>query len=366
MKRRTITIAARQITGGLVLAALLLRPVPVRATCVGDCDSQGQVTVDEILTLVNMALGTGGSCPGGIPSGTAVNVALIIQAVDNALNGCPTDPTPGANDCCQCPDFCSVPVAGTCGGCTVVVGASCSGGSCTAPTSTPTATPTKTVRPTNTPENQSCFTNNGDGTISDGCTGLVWEKKDQAGGLHQYNTGYTWAGVCTDNGALCQPNAGAAAACAGQTGGAVGCSQCASGTCVVDPSQTGAATTIWDWLNQLNSSVFAGYNDWRIPSVGHDGGRPELETILAAPYPCTGIPYPCVSAPFNTDCAPGCTVANCSCTGPFWYWSATTYVADPFAAWSVAFVDGRVGTYSLKTSGVPGTGDLAVRAVRGG
>src|SRR5262249_607904 len=27
--------------------------------------------------------------------------------------------------CCQCPDFCAAPVAGTCGGCSVVVGAAC-------------------------------------------------------------------------------------------------------------------------------------------------------------------------------------------------------------------------------------------------
>ncbi len=46
------------------------------------------VTVDEILTLVNMALGNGGSCPNGVPAGIDVNVALIVQAVTNALNGC--------------------------------------------------------------------------------------------------------------------------------------------------------------------------------------------------------------------------------------------------------------------------------------
>ena len=25
-------------------------------------------------------------------------------------------------------------------------------------------------------------------------------------------------------------------------------------------------TTVWDWLNQVNASNFAGHNDWRLPS----------------------------------------------------------------------------------------------------
>jgi photosystem II stability/assembly factor-like uncharacterized protein len=58
--------------------------------CIGDCAGDGQVTIDEVLTLVNIALGNAqvSACPHSIPSGAAVNVALIIQAVDNALNGC--------------------------------------------------------------------------------------------------------------------------------------------------------------------------------------------------------------------------------------------------------------------------------------
>jgi hypothetical protein len=40
--------------------------------------------------LVNIALGSAepAACAAGIPSGSQVNVALIIQAVNNALNGC--------------------------------------------------------------------------------------------------------------------------------------------------------------------------------------------------------------------------------------------------------------------------------------
>ncbi len=61
--------------------------------CVGDCNNDGAVTIDELITLVNIALGTAqpSACPHGIPSGAEVDVALIIQAVNAALIGC-TDP----------------------------------------------------------------------------------------------------------------------------------------------------------------------------------------------------------------------------------------------------------------------------------
>ena len=63
---------------------------------VGDCNQDSAVTVAEIITLVNIALGTAlpAVCPHGVPSGAEVNVALIIGAVNNALNGCAGVPPP--------------------------------------------------------------------------------------------------------------------------------------------------------------------------------------------------------------------------------------------------------------------------------
>jgi photosystem II stability/assembly factor-like uncharacterized protein len=54
--------------------------------CVGDCDGSGDVTVDEIIALVNIALGNAqpSACPFGVLS-AAVDVALIVQAVSNAI-----------------------------------------------------------------------------------------------------------------------------------------------------------------------------------------------------------------------------------------------------------------------------------------
>ena len=57
--------------------------------CVGDCGGTATVAINDLITLVNIALGTAqpSTCPHGVPSGTEVTVVLIIQAVNNALNG---------------------------------------------------------------------------------------------------------------------------------------------------------------------------------------------------------------------------------------------------------------------------------------
>ncbi len=57
--------------------------------CVGDCNDDGSVSVAELITLVNIALGNAQqTCVDGVPVGDTVNVSLIVRAVGNALNGC--------------------------------------------------------------------------------------------------------------------------------------------------------------------------------------------------------------------------------------------------------------------------------------
>ncbi len=65
-------------------------PTGKPVSCVGDCDGSGMVTVNELVILVNIDLGYFGvsACPDGIPPGSPVNIALIIQAVNNLLYGC--------------------------------------------------------------------------------------------------------------------------------------------------------------------------------------------------------------------------------------------------------------------------------------
>ena len=48
------------------------------------------MTIGELLTLVNIILGRAQPdvCTHGIAHGATVDIALIIQAVNNALSGC--------------------------------------------------------------------------------------------------------------------------------------------------------------------------------------------------------------------------------------------------------------------------------------
>ena len=59
--------------------------------CVGDCDGHGQVALDDILTMVNIALGNAGLwvCElGDSNKDGLITVDEILTAVNNALNGC--------------------------------------------------------------------------------------------------------------------------------------------------------------------------------------------------------------------------------------------------------------------------------------
>lgn len=83
--------AALGIAAGFLLA---IAPLQASAACVGDCGGDGEVTVNEIITMVNIALGTAAldSCPvGDANSDGEITVNEIIQAVNNALNGCPSN-----------------------------------------------------------------------------------------------------------------------------------------------------------------------------------------------------------------------------------------------------------------------------------
>jgi hypothetical protein len=68
-------------------------PTPTPVACVGDCGGDGSVTVDELITLVRIALGelSPSACAFGIRAGTPVDVVLLVQAVTNALDGCAKD-----------------------------------------------------------------------------------------------------------------------------------------------------------------------------------------------------------------------------------------------------------------------------------
>lgn len=65
---------------------------PTPAACPGDCNGDGEVTVDEIVTGVNIALGLASSqvCPAMDTNGDEqVTIDELLQAVNAALFGCP-------------------------------------------------------------------------------------------------------------------------------------------------------------------------------------------------------------------------------------------------------------------------------------
>lgn len=134
------------------------------------------------------------------------------------------------------------------------------------------------------------FTDNGDGTVTDNVTGLMWEKLSDDDTIHDKDTSYTWVNAFASK------------------------------------------------ITTLNSESFAGYDDWRVPN------RFELETLLSlasgnlATY-----------SAFDTGCVAMCTVTACSCTQPDYYWSSSTSQYQSAEAWYVDFDVGGTNV-RLKTS----------------
>jgi CSLREA domain-containing protein len=66
-------------------------PTATSFPCVGDCDASGEVPVNELITMVNIALGNAplSACTAGDADGSGdITINEIIAAVNNALDGC--------------------------------------------------------------------------------------------------------------------------------------------------------------------------------------------------------------------------------------------------------------------------------------
>jgi len=125
------------------------------------------------------------------------------------------------------------------------------------------------------------FVDNGDGTVTDTQTRLMWEKKDDASGLHDLDNTYTWNDAMS--------------------------------VFVAEVNGVSSNGTVQPGL--------AGYSDWRMPNTA------ELQTILLAPYPCATSP--CIDPIF------GPTAANL-------HWSSTRDTTHPTFSWGVFFDNGLV------------------------
>jgi len=168
------------------------------------------------------------------------------------------------------------------------------------------------------------YTDNGDGTITENKTGLIWEKLDNnANSIHDSSATFTWYNAFKKIQVL--------------NGDATGCIAANNPDACCTGTGTGSCTP------------FAGQTDWRLPNVN------ELQSL--ADY---GRVIPAVDPAFNTlSCLPGCTVVACSCTQSSTYWSSTTGQIFPYTAWDVYFGFGSMG-YDAKSN------SAYVRAVRGG
>ncbi len=157
------------------------------------------------------------------------------------------------------------------------------------------------------------FTDNGDGTVTDAFTALVWEQKTDDGSVHDEANSYQWSAGSENVG-----------------------------------GSGGNGSVFTSFLATLNSGAgFAGANGWRLPTF------PELQTIL--------LDYPCTSG--NCSCpSDTCVDTTFGPTQTDWgYWSATSRVtSSSYYSWLVLFDGtGFVGP-DFKTL------SRNVRAVRGG
>jgi hypothetical protein len=183
------------------------------------------------------------------------------------------------------------------------------------------------------------FKDNGDGTITDTKTGLMWEKKSDDGGIHDKDNKYIWTakydGIKPDGTAF-----------------TVFLRGLNDGRCEVR-RVTNAASGKRETALLCDEEAgarpgFAGYSDWRLPTVE------ELQDIVDY-----GRSNPAIDPVFHNNCKEGCTVTQCSCTASSFYWSSTTFAGLPDFAWSVPFRGGSVGR-------APKSDFYYVRAVRSG
>jgi hypothetical protein len=83
---------------GIISCAFIASRAPAQEVCVGDCNEDMMVAINELIIGVNIALGSTplSECPSFDPNDdNMVGINELITAVNNALEGCPDGPPVG-------------------------------------------------------------------------------------------------------------------------------------------------------------------------------------------------------------------------------------------------------------------------------
>lgn len=145
---------------GALLVSFSVRTHAVDVSpCVGDCNLNGTVMIDDILKMVNVALGGLDltACMAGNANGDdKITISEIIMAVNNALSSCPTPGPSATSTATHPPDAASATPTHTATASATASRTPTEMLSTPTPTRTPTASPTSTASltatPTTTPE----------------------------------------------------------------------------------------------------------------------------------------------------------------------------------------------------------------------
>jgi hypothetical protein len=190
------------------------------------------------------------------------------------------------------------------------------------------------------------YRDNGDGTISDLTSGLMWEKKIKLDGvadgadLHDADNCHPWAGTCAAGGAECRVDADC---------GANG--PCGAGDC---QTSSPGGLTIFEWVARLNAEKFAGHDDWRMPTSD------ELYGVVNP----LEEGEPAVKGAFSgASCGARCVDLGdpaCSCNHAALYWAAARNESAPERSWMMLFYCNGNLFLDLKSN------RFHVRAVRAG
>lgn len=146
---RFIATRAALPGAGLLAAAAffwLAGPAGADAQCIGDCNGDGTVSINELVVGVNIALGTqpASACLAFQDASGDVNISQLVKGVNNALGSCPIVATPTVTTAST-----STPTGTTGPSQTPTVANTPTRTGTTGPSETPTLTPTPV--PTITP-----------------------------------------------------------------------------------------------------------------------------------------------------------------------------------------------------------------------